>query len=168
MRITRMLAYSQVALGTACAGQVVRGSEATVRAEIEHAISRSVEATRTQDIEAYMAGIPNDLVIHDESGAVVTRGQLRANTLRDWSIIPRTIAIEVAIDSLAVDGDTATVFTSQRWERLMLQRDGSTTDTVLTTQKHRETWHRTPRGWMAYDVEELGGDVFINGKPHRP
>ena len=75
------------------------------------------------------------------------------------SIIPKTLAISVAIDSIAVDGDTAIVHTSQRWERLMLQSDGVTTDTVLTTQRHQETWRKTPRGWFAYDVEELGREL---------
>lgn len=67
-----------------------------------------------------------------------------------------------------MEGDTATVYTSQRWERLMLQRDGETTDNVVTTQKHRETWRKTPDGWRLYDVEELGGEVFINGEPYDP
>jgi len=50
----------------------------------------------------------------------------------------------------------------------MLQRDGKTTDTVLATQKHRETWRKTPLGWFAYETEELGGEVFVNGKPFPP
>ena len=134
------------------------------RSQIEASIARSLEATRTQDIDAYMAGIPDDLVIHDTSGASITREQLRADTLRDWSIIPKTLSISMTIDSIAVDGNSATVYTSQRWERLMFQRDGKTIDTVLTTQKHKETWRQTPRGWFGYEVKELGGEVFVNGK----
>lgn len=110
--------------------------------------------------------IPTDWVLHDERGAVIAREQLRSNALRDWSITPRTLAIETEIDSLEVDGDVATVYMSQRWERFMLQRDGKTTDTVLTTQKHRETWRKTLHGWMAYQTDELGGDVWVNGKPY--
>lgn len=149
----------------ACSGQ----SEALLaRSEIESAIARGVEATRTQDIDAYMALIPGDAVLRDGGGATITRDELRANALRDWGIIPKTLSISVAIDSIAVDGDTAIVHTSQRWERLMLRRDGQTTDTVLTTQRHKETWRKTPRGWFAYEVEELGGEVFINGERYQP
>jgi len=144
------------------------GDDALVRNAIETEIARSVEATRTQNIEAYMECIPEDWVMQGENGERVTRDQLRANVLRDWSIIPRTLAIETQIDSLQVHGDAATVYTSQRWERLMLQRDGKTQDTVLTTQKHRETWRSTPRGWRAYEIEELGGEVWVNGKPYQP
>lgn len=141
-----------------------------VRAEIEAAIARGVEATRTQDIDAYMEGIPEDLVVHDESGEVVTRDELRASTLRDWSVIPETLAIEVVIDSLELgdDGDTATVYTSQRWERRMLRPDGSGSNVVLTTQRHRETWRETDRGWLLYEVEELGGEVFVDGERYEP
>lgn len=114
-----------------------------------------------------MAGIPDDLAIHDHSGHIITKAQLRTNTLRDWSIIPKTLSIRETIDQLDVKGDTATVVTSQRWERLMLERNGKTTDTVLTTQKHRETWRRTTRGWFAYEIEELGGEVFVNGKRYK-
>ena len=140
----------------------------TVRASIEQSIARSVEATRTEDIDAYMAEIPNDFVLYDESGAIVGQEQQRADVLRDWSVIPKTIAISTTIDSIEMQGDTAIVHTSGRWERLMLRPDGKTTDLVLTTQKHRETWRETANGWKGYDIKELGGDIFINGKPYKP
>lgn len=110
--------------------------ESSVEAAITAEITRGVEATRIKDIDAYMAQIPEQGVIHNAAGEVNTSDQLRANTLRAWSIIARTIAIAVTIDSLSLRSDTATVFTSQRWERLMYQRDGVTLDTVITTQKH--------------------------------
>lgn len=137
-----------------------------VRIAIQGEIDKCVEATRTQNIDVYMGCIPTDWVLHDESGKVVSREQLRSNALRDWGVIPRTLAIETKIDSLDVKGDVATVYTSQRWERLMLQRDGKTVDTVLTTQRHRETWRNTSKGWMAYQIDELGGNVWVNGKPY--
>lgn len=48
---------------------------------------------------------------------------------------------------------------------MMFQRDGITKDTVLTTQKHEETWKRNEKGWFGNEVKELGGEIFINGKP---
>jgi ketosteroid isomerase-like protein len=156
-----------VILLVGCRDTTNTSSLAKVRREIEAEIARSVEATRSQNIDAYMAGTPDDLVIRDESGEIITKEKLRANTLRDWGIIPKTIAISMVIDSIEVTGDTATVFTSQRWQRLMLERDGKTTDTVLTTQKHKEIWRRTARGWLRYEVTELGGDVFVNGKLYK-
>lgn len=147
-----------------CIGSARSNSASTARAEIEAAITRGVEATRAQDIDAYMAEIPADVVVRDESGEVITRERQRANTLRDWGVISKTLSIRVTIERFELDDSVATVWTSQRWERLMLRRDGVTTDTVLTTQRHKETWRRTPRGWLAYEIEELGGEVFVNGE----
>ena len=55
---------------------------------------------RTQDIDAYMAAIPADFVIRDAAGEAITREQLRANVLRDWSIIPKTLSISVTVYSI--------------------------------------------------------------------
>jgi hypothetical protein len=143
------------------------GHTSAVRAEIQRQLDRSVEAARTKDIESYMDCIPQDFSLKDEQGGTISREQLRENILRDWSIIPKTLAIETKIDSLQVQGSEATVLTSQRWEREMLERDGKTVDTVLTIQKHRETWRKTQRGWMPYEIKELGGEVFVNGKPYQ-
>ena len=147
-------------------------TSAADRAEVEAAITaeiaRGVEATRTKDIDAYMAQIPEQAVVYDEGGGLVPRNQQRANVLRDWSIIDRTLAIDVMIDSLVVRDDSATVFTSQRWERMMYRRDGVTLDTVVTTQKHREAWSRTPQGWRNFQTHELGGTVMINGELYSP
>jgi hypothetical protein len=141
---------------------------AEVEAAITREIARGVEATRTKDIDGYMAQIPEQTVIYDEAGGLVTRNQQRANVLRDWSIIDRTLAIDVKIDSLVARDDSARVFTSQRWARMMYRRDGVTLDTVVTTQKHREVWSRTPQGWRNFRTDELGGTVIINGQPYSP
>lgn len=139
-----------------------------VRAAISAELAKSTEATRNEDIDAYMDQLPEGLVIHDEDGSVVSREQQRANILRDWAIIERTLELMVRVDSLALHTDSATVYTSQRWERLMYQRDGVTLDTVVTTPQHREAWALTPQGWRGFEVVELGGTVTINGEPYVP
>ena len=137
-----------------------------VRRAIGAVIAQRVQATRARDIDAFLATVPSDIVLQDESGARMTLGQLRTNILREWSVIKATRSLAEDIDSLALAGDTATVFTTQRWDRLMLERDGATIDTVVTTEHHREIWRRTPAGWRAYSVVELGGTVTVNGKPY--
>lgn len=140
-----------------------------VRAAIDEQLQQGVTATREQDIDLYMEGLPEGLAIYDESGEVISREQQRANILRDWAIIPRTLDLVVTLDSLEVSGDSvATVYTSQRWERMMLRRDDSGQDTVVTTQRHRETWRPTPDGWRLFTVVELGGRIWINGEPYTP
>jgi hypothetical protein len=134
---------------------------------IQAEIARSLEATRRQDIETFMNGFAPEFKVEASDGDQGNLSALRAHTLRDWSIIPATLALSMKIDSLRLDGpDTAIVFTDQRWERLMLQRDGIARDTVVTTQRHREVWRQTPAGWRRSKVTELGGTVMINGKPY--
>lgn len=146
-----------------------RTSPESVRALIEAEIALGVRATWEQDIEAFMDGVPPDYRIQDESGEVITREQLRANTLRNWAVIPRTLDLTIVVDSLELTSDSvAIVWNSQRWERLMGRPDRLGEDTVLTTQKHRETWRLTNGRWLNYVIEELGGEIFVNGKPYRP
>ena len=171
MRVHAMFLLILLCIGASCGSPASHAllSNEEVRSAIKVQIAKGVEATRIQDIDAYMDGVPEDLVIHDERGERITREQQRANTLRDWGIIPRTLTIDVKVDSLRRHGDTAaTVYTSQRWERLMRQRQGEKLDTVLTTQAHKEWWRKTQRGWRAYEIKELGGAVWINGTPYQP
>lgn len=137
--------------------------------EIQDLINDGIEATRTKDIERYMSRMPEDLVIYDESGEVISREQQRAYALRDWAIIDTTLNIWMNIDSIQFhSSDSLHVFTSQRWERIMFRRDGVTTDTVITTQGHREIWKKNEKGWFGYDILELGGRIWINGEPYNP
>ena len=131
---------------------------------IQQEINEGVEATKHKDIDLYMSQMPDDLVIYDKSGEVITKKRQRAYVLRDWAIIDTTLSIEVTVDSIQyLKEDSIIVFTSQRWERIMFQKDGVNTDTVLTTQKHREVWKKKETNWMGYEVGELGGKIFING-----
>lgn len=143
-----------------------RQSETQIKDEIQKQLDNCVKAIEAKDIELYMDLIPKDFVIYDESGEIITREKQKEYTLRDWSIIDRTLSNQYIADSLKITRDSAIVYTSQRWERLMFQRDGKTKDTVLTTQKHVETWRKTKKGWLNYDVKELGGQVFVNGKEY--
>ena len=143
-----------------------RKSPEAVRLSIQAEIDRSLDATRRKDIETFIDGFAPDFQIITPTGSRITRDTLRTYALRDWSIIPATRDLWMRIDSVgAVGGDTAVVFTAQRWDRLMLQRDGVTLDTVVTTQKHREVWRMASGRWRRAQVKELGGTVEVNGKP---
>jgi osmotically-inducible protein OsmY len=114
-----------------------------------------------------MEGIPEDFEIKDENGNLITKAMQRKFILRDWAIIDTTLSNTYVIDSLEVRGDSAVVITSQAWKRIMFRKDGISTDTVLTTQVHREIWRRTNRKWRNYQIEELGGKIFLNGKEYK-
>ncbi|MDC6351056.1 hypothetical protein PP178_05785 [Zeaxanthinibacter sp. PT1] len=169
LQFTVLILVSSTAI-ISCKADVEEFSELE-KSEIRKAIGRKVQdgviATRDKDIDTYMAQLPEDLLIHDEDGKVISREQQREYTLRSWEIIDTTLFIAVLIDSIRFSGrDSVIVYNSQRWERLMLQRDGLTLDTILTTQRHRETWKKNNKGWFGYTIEELGGEIFINGQPY--
>jgi hypothetical protein len=135
--------------------------------EIQKALDESVEATRVKDIDRYMQSIPVDMAMHGkESGKAMSREDVRRDVLQQWSIIKDTVFLINRIDQIDIRGDTAAVWTSQRWERNMYERDGKTIDYVVTTQKHREEWRRVNGHWKPHEIQELGGEIFIDGQPY--
>ncbi|MBL7870050.1 MAG: hypothetical protein JNM78_00455 [Cyclobacteriaceae bacterium] len=138
--------------------------ELAIEKEIQKQLDKCVHAVNTKNIDSYMDLLPIDFVIYDQNGEIISREQQRVYTLRDWAIIDVTLNNMYKVDSIQVFGDSVIAYTSQRWERLMFQRDGITKDTVLTTQRHFETWKKTTFGWLNYGVKELGGEIFINGE----
>lgn len=152
-------------LAVASLGLTAWACPGETRWAIESQIMRSLEATRTEDIDAYMKGIPSDLVLREDDGRISTAADLRADVLQQWSIIERTNAIETTIDRFEMNRDgSATVWTSSRWDRTMIGRDGVTRFNVVTTQKHREVWRRRGLQWYNYEIEELGGQRWIDGE----
>jgi hypothetical protein len=165
-----------VGLIPACAPGASRSAQevATARAAIATQIARSVQATRDEDIDAFLSVQTADFTLQndaagDEHGEALTKEQLRAHILRDWSVIAENRTIDIRIDSLTLQGDTAIVYTRQLYERLMHQREGPLLDTVITSVKHREVWRRLPQGWLVARIEELWhGPILVNGQVYRP
>jgi ketosteroid isomerase-like protein len=165
-----------VGVTAACGPRVPSPAQelATARAAIAAQIARSVQATRDKDIDALLSVQTPDFTLQndttgDEHGELLTRDKLRANLLRDWSVIAENGTIDIQIDSLTLQGDTATVYTRQLYERLMHQREGPLLDTVVTSVKHREVWRRLPQGWRVAHIEELWhGPILVNGQIYTP
>ncbi len=141
-----------------------------IRAAVDAELQRGVRATIEEDIDAYMDGVPDDYLILEDDGSVTDKAALREYALKSWAVIDRTISLEITLDDLAVAADcqSAEVATSQRWERLMRRPDGGGPDNVVTTQKHRERWRLTGGRWLNYEIDELGGEIFINGAAYQP
>lgn len=171
MRKILALALALAAAGCASPGQRPDWcSVEAVRRDAEAVLAAYARATIAEDIDAYMALTPETLAIDDTSGATIDRDALRANVLRDWAVIVETLALEQSIESIALNGcDSAELIVDQRWERTMLRPNGAAgTDRILTTQRHRETWRHTAQGWRGFEIEELGGDIFVNGERYTP
>lgn len=139
-------------------------TDAEIKIDIQKQLDKCAQAVTTKNINLYMDLIPEDFIIKDQSGEIISREKQKEYALRDWSIIDTTLNNKFVVDSIKTYSDSVIAYTSQKWERLMFRQDGKTKDTILTTQKHIETWKKTAKGWLNYDVQELGGNTFINGK----
>jgi hypothetical protein len=142
-------------------------SDAEIKMEIQKRLNKCVEAVKTKNINLYMDLIPDDFILKDQSGEIISREKQKEYTLRDWSIIDTTLNNRFVVDSIKTFGDSVIAYTYQNWERLMFRQDGKTKDTIRTTQKHIETWKKTKKGWLNYEVQEFGGQIFINGKLYK-
>jgi hypothetical protein len=71
--------------------------------------------------------------------------------------------LAVNIDTINVNGNEATVMTSQNFARLVTDAKGVQHHVVSNTV-HRETWVKTPQGWKVRLVEEMEPKVKVDGK----
>jgi len=137
------------------------------RLQVTAVLSRSAAAIETKNIDAFMATFPSDCEVRVGS-VIVSPEKLRADTLREWSSVTKTLSISDAIGDFSVDSDIVVMIITHSWERRerWWRAKDKPIDTVLTVEKQREAWRRCPTGWCRYDVQELGGETFINGEPY--
>lgn len=176
LHCTRALLAPAILIVTAACSSSDRTSptarEFEARRDIEHAIRSAKDANRRRDIEPFMAMFDTAFVLESNEatdvGRHIVRDSLRQDILRDWSIVGRMYEVEQWVDSMSLPHpDTAVVFTNQFYHRTFKHPDGSPgEDDVVTTQKHREVWIHRPEGWKQLRVRELGGAIYVNGKPY--
>lgn len=143
-----------------------------VKSEIEKALRQTTDCNKRKDIDCFMATFDSLFVLESNESADKNRNILKdtvkKDILRDWSIIATMYEVERWIDSIYVlSPDTAIVFTNQYYHRTFTKPNNLPgVDDVVTTQKHRETWVKRNDGWKQQRVKELGGAVYVNGKPY--
>lgn len=115
-----------------------------------------------------MEGVPCDLRLLEGDGSITDWAALKASQLEAWGIITQTdvLGIDVTVLELGCGGARATARTDERWDRQMLDKDGVTESSIVTTQKHVESWEALNRSWVQVGIEELGGTTVVNGKPY--
>ena len=64
---------------------------------IQDEIEYGLEASREQDIERYMEGVPADTRIVEEDGSIIGRDQLKEIKRKEWTIIPKTKFLDTMI-----------------------------------------------------------------------
>ena len=163
-----MLSLLAAAVATVCPALPDRDLLSTAVFEaIGDEIAHGILATKTKDMVLYMETVPEDYRQVEDDGSVTDKAGLRRMQEQAWAVIPRTNRIEITVKGfqLACDGENATVWTDQLWDRQMLGRDGVSEHNVVTTQKHREEWKLAGSRWVIAKIDELGGSVAVDGKP---
>jgi hypothetical protein len=121
MIIMKCFLLSAIFLLLSCNSNIGK-SDSQIKNEIQTQLNKCAEAVEMKDINLYMELIPKDFIIYDENGEVISREKQREYTLRDWNVIDKTISNNFIADSLEVFGDSAIVYTSQRWKRLCFKK----------------------------------------------
>jgi hypothetical protein len=98
-------------------------------------------------------------------GKVSTREQMYERTRKFIGRIERFDSLTETITSLALEGDTAHAIVDQRTARQQRFPDGALHE-VRTSVVQRESWKKTPEGWMLWRVDQIQpGPTLVDGKP---
>jgi Domain of unknown function (DUF4440) len=97
-------------------------------------------------------------------GRVHTREQMYQRTRDFIARIDHFDSLSETITALALDGDTAHAVIDQRTVRQ--QTINGELHEVRTSVVQRESWIRTPEGWLLWRVDEVQpGQTLVDGKP---
>ena len=141
------------------------------------AVVRRELAARYRENEAGFMGRDPDRVMrlrHPDfhtitpDGNVSTREQMYERTRAFIDRVVRFDSLSETITALALAGDTAHAIVLQRTVRQQRLNDG-TLGEVRTSVVQRESWIRTPDGWLFWRVDQIQpGETLVNGRPIQP
>jgi len=98
-------------------------------------------------------------------GTVSNREQMYERTRRFIGRIERFESLSETITALTLEGDTAHATVDQRTVRRQRFPDG-TLHEVKTSVVQRESWKKTPQGWLLWRVDEIApGRTYVDGMP---
>ena len=145
---------------SACHGKARESStrKEIVAQEVRHAIAiryeRQAAAYGLRDIDAFLDNLEPDFTGEPLRGPAYDKATVGAAVRARMASVD-SAEIQVVIDSLSVEGDTAEVYNHQRFSRVVRDSAG-VLRRMVTTQRHLERWRRTSRGWRIFFLRELG------------
>jgi hypothetical protein len=143
---------------------------AAVRAELERQYSRIAAAYFHNQPDSVLALRAADFTSKAPNGEVWSTDRTKAYTRASFEQVERTLRLSFAIRGLIVRGDTAAAEIHQQWARI--QQKAGQLRTVETSADQRETWIKTPSGWLLHLVDDVRpGAWIVDGKridPSKP
>jgi hypothetical protein len=137
------------------------------------AVRRELVARYAENEAGFFARDPDRVMVlrHPDfhtitpEGKVSTREQMYERTRAFLGRIERFDSLTETITSLTLDGDTAHAIVDQRTARQQRFPDGALHE-VRTSVVQRESWKKTPEGWMLWRVDQIQpGATLVDGKP---
>lgn len=97
-------------------------------------------------------------------GNVSTREQMYQRTREFIGRIERFDSLSETVTALTLAGDTAHAIVDQRTVRQQRLNDGALHE-VRTSVVQRESWIRTPQGWLLWRVDQIQpGETLVDGR----
>lgn len=157
-----------------CAAQVSSGrggaadSIAVVRGQLAARYRENEAGFMARDPDRVMRLRHPDFHTITPDGNVSTREQMYGRTRAFIDRIVRFDSLTETITALSLAGDTAHAIVLQRTARQQRLNDG-TVHEVRTSVVQRESWIRTPEGWLLWRVDQIQpGETLVDGRPVQP
>ena len=140
------------------------------------AVRRELEARYAENEAGFFARDPDQVMRlrHPDfhtitpDGKVNTREQMYERTRQFIGRVARFDSLSENIVELTLVGDTALAVVAQSTRRQQRFPDGVLHE-IQTSVVQRESWIRTPDGWMMWRVDEIQpGETIVDGKPVKP
>lgn len=139
--------------------------EAAVRSELMARYAENEAGFFTRDPDRVMRlRHPNFHTIPPD-GKVNSREQMYERTRQFIGRVERFDSLTENITAIALAGDTAHAIVDQRTVRQQRFPDG-TLHEIRTSVVQRESWIKTPDGWLMWRVDQIQpGKTLVDGKP---
>ena len=152
----------------------VRDKSKPVRKEFETIFAKQIADYKTQ-FESVKRGeklkpdCAPDFVLKRPNGATLTCQQITAERQAKFERIKVINHLKIEIGNIELNGDEATVFTTQNFSRVVPGSDGRDYTIITDGTIHKEFWIKTEKGWQSKGFEEVKqGVVTVDGQPLSP
>ena len=148
-----------------------RSAAPPARKEIQALFFRIDEAYRKKDADAIRRLMERNLAVdftrRTRDGSVMGRAEMIKSAAQDLSVLGPVEEVRTRIDAFTLKGDTAVVKTSGVFTAFLTDANRITVKLSNRTA-NRYTFVRSGGAWKLRKLEELSGEVRVNGRPPTP
>jgi hypothetical protein len=171
--IARCVLGATLILSTTSPGCKQRSGNGVTAADSLVVVRKELAARYAENEAAFFARDPDrvmrlrhpDFHTITPDGNLSTREQMYERTRAFIARIERFDSLSEEITALKLAGDTAHAVVLQRTVRQQRLDDGALHE-VRTSVVQRESWIRTPEGWLFWRVDQIQpGETLVDGKP---